>query len=63
MATAIQIATGENTMIVLSRPTEDGPFTRPAAESLDEFRPHLARSVMMSARLDLERARLAGEAA
>jgi DNA-binding CsgD family transcriptional regulator len=62
MATAIPIATGENTMIVLSRRTEDGPFTRAAAESLDELRPHLARSVMMSARLGLERARIAGVA-
>jgi DNA-binding CsgD family transcriptional regulator len=62
MATAIPIATGENTMIVLSRRTEDGPFERAAAESLDELRPHLARSVMMSARLGLERARMAGEA-
>jgi DNA-binding CsgD family transcriptional regulator len=62
MATAIPIATGENTMIVLSRRTEDGPFERAAAESLDELRPHLARSVMMSARLGLERAQMAGEA-
>src|ERR1700735_5518452 len=62
MATAIPIATGENTMIVLSRRTEDGPFERAAAESLDELRPHLARSVMMSARLGLERARMAGAA-
>jgi DNA-binding CsgD family transcriptional regulator len=62
MATAIPIATGENTMIVLSRRTEDGPFEHAAAERLDELRPHLARSVMMSARLGLERARMAGEA-
>ena len=61
MATAIPIATGENTMIVLSRRTEEGPFERAAAESLDEFRPHLARSVMMSARLGLERARVASD--
>jgi hypothetical protein len=62
MATAIPIATGENTMIVLSRRTEEGPFERAAVENLDELRPHLARSVMMSARLGLERARMAGEA-
>jgi DNA-binding CsgD family transcriptional regulator len=61
MATAIPIATGENTMIVLSRRTEDGPFEHAAAERLDELRPHLARSVMMAARLGLERARMAGE--
>jgi hypothetical protein len=62
MATAIPIPTGENAMFVLSRPTELGPFERAAAERLDALRPHLARSVLISARLQLERARAAGEA-
>ena len=62
MATAIPIPTGENATFVLSRRTEFGPFDRASAARLDEFRPHLARSVLISARLQLERARVAGEA-
>ena len=62
MATAITLPTGDNAMFVLSRPTELGPFTRAAAARLDALRPHLARSVLISARLQLERARMAGEA-
>ncbi len=62
LATAIPIPTGENATFVLSRPTELGPFDRASADRLDELRPHLARSVLISARLQLERARVAGEA-
>ena len=62
MATAIPIPTGENVTFVCSRPMERGPFERASANRLDELRPHLARSVLISARLQLERARVAGEA-
>jgi DNA-binding CsgD family transcriptional regulator len=62
MATAIPIPTGENVFFVLSRRMEHGPFERASAGKLDELRPHLARSVLISARLQLERARVAGEA-
>jgi DNA-binding CsgD family transcriptional regulator len=62
MATAIPIPTGENASFVLTRPTEQGPFERASANRLDELRPHLARSVLISARLQLERARVAGQA-
>ena len=62
MATAIPMPTGENATFVLSRRTELGPFDRAAADRLDKLRPHLARSVLISARLQLERARAAGEA-
>ena len=62
MATAIPIPTGENATFVLSRRMESGPFERASANRLDELRPHLARSVLISARLQLERARVAGEA-
>jgi len=61
MATAITLPTSENAMFVLSRRIEAGPFERAAAQRLDELRPHLARSVLISARLQLERARVAGE--
>jgi DNA-binding CsgD family transcriptional regulator len=62
MATAIPIPTGENVTFILSRRMERGPFERVSADRLDELRPHLARSVLISARLQLERARVAGEA-
>jgi DNA-binding CsgD family transcriptional regulator len=62
MATAIPIPTGENVMFVLSRRTEHGPFDRASAQRLDELRPHLARSVLISARLQLERAHAASKA-
>src|SRR5262249_50727436 len=39
-----------------------GPFERASADRLDELRPHLARSVLISARLQLERAQVAGDA-
>jgi DNA-binding CsgD family transcriptional regulator len=62
MATAIPLPTGENATFILSRRMERGPFERASADRLDELRPHLARSVLISARLQLERARIAGEA-
>ena len=62
MATAIPIPTGENVTFILSRRLDRGPFDRAAAGRLDALRPHLARSVLISARLQLERARAAGEA-
>jgi len=62
MGTAIPIPTGENALIILSRRMEYGPFERASANRLDELRPHLARSVLISARLQLERARAAGNA-
>jgi DNA-binding CsgD family transcriptional regulator len=61
MATAITLPTGDNAMFVLSRPTELGPFARAAAARLDALRPHLARGVLISARLQLERARVVSE--
>ncbi|MGH8597710.1 MAG: helix-turn-helix transcriptional regulator [Gammaproteobacteria bacterium] len=61
VGTAIPIPTGENVSFVLSRWTERGPFERAVVQKLDELRPHLARSALMSARLQLERARIASE--
>jgi len=62
MGTAIPIPTGENAMFILSRRIECGPFERASAQRLDELRPHLARSVLISARLQLERAHVASQA-
>jgi len=59
--TLIPIPTGENASFVLTRRTERGPVERAFVQKLDELRPHLARSALLSARLQLERARIAGE--
>jgi len=61
VATAVPIPTGENVSFVLVRQTERGPAERTVVQRLDELRPHLARSALMSARLQLERARIASE--
>ena len=45
----------------MTRRTERGPFERAVVQKLDGLRPHLARSALMSARLQLERARIASE--
>jgi DNA-binding CsgD family transcriptional regulator len=60
-ATAIPIPTGEKVTFVLTRRTERGPVERGVVQKLDELRPHLARSAFLSARLQLERARIASE--
>jgi PAS domain-containing protein len=59
--TAIPIPTGENVSFVVVRLTERGPVERAVVQKLDELRPHLARSALLSARLQLERARVASE--
>jgi hypothetical protein len=61
VGTAIPIPTGEKISIIVPRWTERGPFERNVVQKLDELRPHLARSALMSARLQLERARIASE--
>jgi DNA-binding CsgD family transcriptional regulator len=59
--TAIPIPTGENALFILGRHIERGPVERAIVQQLDELRPHLARSALLSARLRLERARAASE--
>jgi DNA-binding CsgD family transcriptional regulator len=61
VATAVPIPTGERVLFVLTRWTERGPVEREVVQKLDELRPHLARSALMSARLQLERARIASD--
>ena len=57
----IPIPTGENVSFILTRWADRGPVDRTSILKLDELRPHLARSVLISARLQLERARIASE--
>jgi PAS domain-containing protein len=59
--TAIEIPTGEKLALVLNRRTERGPVEREFVQKLDELRPHPARSALLSARSQLERARVASE--
>jgi PAS domain-containing protein len=61
VGTAIKIPTGENIPFVLTRRIEHRPVERAIVQKLDELRPHLARSALLSARLQLERARVASE--
>jgi hypothetical protein len=54
-------AFGEGNYLIVPRWTERGPFERNVVQKLDELRPHLALRALMSARLQLERARIASE--
>ena len=57
--TAIELPTGDTFTISLEREYARGPVERCHVQALDELRPHIARSALMSARLQLERARAA----
>jgi DNA-binding CsgD family transcriptional regulator len=59
--TVFPMPTGEKIFLALNRLYERGPVERAFVQKLDELRPHLARSALMSARLQLERARIASE--
>jgi DNA-binding CsgD family transcriptional regulator len=59
--TAIPLPTGETLYLTIERFRSLGPLDRSAIRHLDTLRPHLARSALMSARLQLERARIASE--
>jgi DNA-binding CsgD family transcriptional regulator len=57
----IEMTTGETILVGWRRKTELGPYDRRAIQLLNDLRPHLARSAMVAARLQLERARAAGQ--
>jgi DNA-binding CsgD family transcriptional regulator len=59
--TAMPLPTGETLCLTLERFRMRGPVDTSAVQRLDMLRPHLARSGLMSARLQLERARIASE--
>lgn len=60
--TTIAIPTGDTLLISVERDYTRGLVEPETIRLLDEFRPHLARSALMSARLQMERARALGEA-
>ena len=57
--TAIELPTGDTFTISLEREYVRGPVEPCHIQALDELRPHIARSALISARLQLERARAA----
>jgi DNA-binding CsgD family transcriptional regulator len=62
VGTTIPVPTGECLNFIFTRRIERGPVERAIVQKLDELRPHLARSALISARMELERARGASEA-
>jgi DNA-binding CsgD family transcriptional regulator len=60
-AMGITLPTGNVVCLCLEREGHRGPVERERVAQLDALRPHLARSALLSARLQLERARTATE--
>lgn len=60
-ATAIPLPTGDSLALSLERDYARGPVEASGVKALDALRPHLARSVLMSARLHLQQARIASQ--
>jgi DNA-binding CsgD family transcriptional regulator len=60
--TGLRMPTGDNIVFSVEREFARGPVERAHVEQLNLFRPHLARSAFVSARLGLQRARGAAEA-
>lgn len=60
-ATVLPMATGERVILAVNRLYDRGPVEKHFVDRLDALRPHLARAILMSARLQLERARVASE--
>ena len=58
-ATTFVLPTQDRLLVSLERELARGPVETVAIERLDALRPHIARSVFMAARLQLERARAA----
>jgi DNA-binding CsgD family transcriptional regulator/PAS domain-containing protein len=58
-ATAIPLPTGDSFAITVEREYRLGPVEASAVQALDALRPHLARAALLSARLQLDRARIA----
>jgi DNA-binding CsgD family transcriptional regulator len=60
-ATVIPAPTSDILLLSVERDRARGPVETEAVRQLDALRPHLARSMLMAARLQLERARVASE--
>lgn len=60
--TGLQVPTGDSIIFSVERTLERGPFEAQEVATLNDLRPHLARSALVSARLGLQRAQGATEA-
>jgi DNA-binding CsgD family transcriptional regulator len=60
--TGLQMPTGDNIVFSVEREFNRGPIEKEMVDTLNELRPHLARSAFVSARLSLQRAKGANEA-
>ena len=60
--TGVPLPTGDMAILTVEREYDDGPVEPGAVSMLDSLRPHLARGALISARLQMERARAASEA-
>ena len=60
--TLLSLPSGETVFLALNRKRERGPVEAEFVQKLDSLRSHIARSVLMSARLQLERASAVSEA-
>lgn len=58
-ATAIDLPGGDRQIFNVERRRERGPYERAYVDFLDQIRPDLARSILLTSRLDLQRARAA----
>jgi len=61
-STAFALPTGNTVFLTIERTRARGPVEQPIVKQLDVLRPHLARTVLMAARLHLERARSVSQA-
>jgi DNA-binding CsgD family transcriptional regulator len=60
-STALTLPTSERVVLTLEREYVRGPVEPATLEHLDALRPHLARALLLAARLQLERARATGQ--
>src|SRR3546814_16118208 len=60
--TGVQVPTGDNIVFSVERAFTDGPVAAESVARLNLLRPHLARSALVSARMQHKRAKGAAEA-
>jgi DNA-binding CsgD family transcriptional regulator len=59
--TSVRLPTGDNIILTVERALNDGPVPAESLSGINFMRPHLARAALISARLQLERAKAATE--
>ncbi len=60
--TGLRMPTGDEIVVSIERPFERGPVEREHIDRLNEIRPHLVRSALVSGRMELQRAKGATDA-